>query len=295
MSKGGVVILEKLIKEFIYYEQFGQQKSENTIKSYKKDLEQFLEFIVGHELIENIGEVEELSLRGFVLYLGTINISKRSISRKLSTLRTFFKYLKENEVIDKNPIILLNNPSFVSKFPTLLKKEELDELRSVIDVTKTNGIRDRLIIELLYSSGIRAGELLSLGENIVDLEEQEIKIVGNSSRTVFFSQTAKKYLKEYLNAKKEKYGEKYNSDIIFVNGSGTRLSDRSLRRIIDRYAKKAMLEKEISPHTFRHTFGVYLLEKGMNIHFLQELMGHTSPESTRIYEEHMIVVRRSTV
>ncbi|HAS79476.1 MAG TPA: integrase, partial [Fusobacteriaceae bacterium] len=160
-------------------------------------------------------------------------------------------------------------------------------------ISKTNGIRDRLIIELLYSSGIRAGELLSLGENIVDLEAREIKIVGSSSRTVFFSMITSKYLKEYLIAKKEKYGEKYNSDIIFVNGSGTRLSDRSLRRIIDRYAKKAMLKKDISPHTFRHTFGVYLLEKGMNVHFLQELMGHTSPESTRIYEEHMIVNRRN--
>lgn len=285
--------MEKLIKEFIYYEQFGQQKSENTIKSYKKDLEQFLEFIKGHEILEKINEIEELNLRGFVLYLGTINISKRSISRKLSTLRTFFKYLKENKVIDKNPIILLNNPSFVSKFPILLKKEELEQLRSVIDISKTNGIRDRLIIELLYSSGIRAGELLSLGENIVDLEAREIKIVGSSSRTVFFSMITSKYLKKYLIAKKEKYGEKYNSDIIFVNGSGTRLSDRSLRRIIDRYAKKAMLKKDISPHTFRHTFGVYLLEKGMNVHFLQELMGHTSPESTRIYEEHMIVNRRN--
>lgn len=284
--------MEKIIKKFIYHEQFGQQKSENTIKSYKKDLEQFLEFIIGHELIEDLEEVEELNIRGFILYLGTINISKRSISRKLSTLRTFFKYLKENKVINKNPIILLNNPSFVSKFPILLKKEELEQLRSVVDITKTNGIRDRLIIELLYSSGIRAGELLSLGENIIDIEEQEIKIVGNSSRTVFFSQTTKTFFKDYLFAKKEKYGEKYNPDIIFVNGSGTRLSDRSLRRIIDRYAKKAMLEKEISPHTFRHTFGVYLLEKGMNVHFLQELMGHTSPESTRIYEEHMMVVRR---
>ena len=127
----------------------------------------------------------------------------------------------------------------------------------------------------------------------MDLEAREIKIVGSSSRTVFFSMITSKYLKKYLIAKKEKYGEKYNSDIIFVNGSGTRLSDRSLRRIIDRYAKKAMLKKDISPHTFRHTFGVYLLEKGMNVHFLQELMGHTSPESTRIYEEHMIVNRRN--
>jgi len=145
---------------------------------------------------------------------------------------------------------------------------------------------------MLYSSGVRASELLLLGENVVDIEEREINIVGSSSRTVFFSRVAQKYLIEYLEAKKIKYKEKYNSDIIFVNGSATRLSDRSLRRILDSYVKKAGLEKEICPHTFRHTFGVYMLEKGMNIHYLQELMGHISPESTRIYEEHMIVWKR---
>jgi len=283
--------LEKLVKEFIYYEKFGQQKSESTIRSYKKDLEQFLEFIIGHEMLENIDEIEELNIRGFILYLGSINITKRSISRKLSSLRTFFKYLKEKDIVKKNPIILLNNPTFKTKFPVLLTKDEIDSLRDVIDTSKTNGIRDRLIIELLYSSGIRANELLSLGEKVIDIEEREINIVGNSYRTVFFSKVAKKYLEEYLEAKKIKYKDKYNPDIIFVNGSGTRLSDRSLRRIIDRYAEKAKLKKEISPHTFRHTFGVYMLEKGMNIHYLQELMGHSSLESTRVYEEHMIVRR----
>ncbi|MCK5779497.1 MAG: tyrosine-type recombinase/integrase [Psychrilyobacter sp.] len=285
--------MEKLVKEFLYYERFGQQKSENTIKSYKKDLEQFLEFIIGHEMIESIGEVEELNIRGFVLHLTSVNITKRSQSRKLSTLRTFFKYLKEKNIINKNPMLLLNNPTFKNKFPILLNKNELDRLREAIDITKTNGIRDRLILELLYSSGIRASELLSLGENVIDLEEREMKIAGNSSRTVFFSSIAKKYLLKYLERKKLKYKEKYNLDIIFVNGSGTRLSDRSLRRIIGRYAEKSKIEKEISPHTFRHTFGVYMLENGMNIHHLQELMGHSSFESTRIYEEHMIVIRRS--
>jgi integrase/recombinase XerD len=289
----GGVLLEKLVKDFIYYEKFGQQKSENTIKSYKKDLEQFLEFIIGHEMIEEINEVEELNIRGFILYLKELDITKRSISRKLSTLRTFFKYLVEKKIVTKNPILLLHNPTFTTKFPILLTREEIDKLRQVIDISKANGLRDRLILELLYSSGIRANELLSLGENVINIEEREIKIVGSSSRTVFFSTVAQKYLIEYLEAKKIKYKEKYNSDIIFVNGSGTRLSDRSLRRIIDRYAKKAELEKEISPHTFRHTFGVYMLEKGMNTHYLQELMGLSSPESTRIYEEHMIVNRRS--
>ncbi len=284
--------MENLVREFIHYERLGQHKSENTIKSYKKDLEQFLEFIVGHEMLGDINEIEELHIRGFILYLGDVGITKRSISRKLSTLRTFFKYLKEKEYIKRNPIILLNNPSFLTKFPKLLKKDEMKKLRDVIDISKANGIRDRLIIELLYSSGIRVGELLALGENVIDLEEREIKIVGNSNRTVFFSKIARKFLLEYLERKKEKYKEKYNPDIIFVNGSGTRLSDRSLRRIIDRYVKKANLEKEISPHTFRHTFGIYLLEKGMNIHYLQELMGHSSLESTKIYEEHMAIIKR---
>lgn len=279
--------LLKLIKDFIYYEEFGKGKSINTIKSYKRDLGQLLEYILGLGRALEVEEIDEMMLRGFLVELQREKISKRSLNRKLSSIRGFFKYLKTQGILEKNPTLLLSGPSFHTKQPEVLTLDEIDSLREVIDTTKANGIRDRLIVELLYSSGIRASELLALSESLFDLERRQLKVsTGKQPRMVFYSERTREYYKRYIEAKKEKYKEKYTPDILFVNGSGTRLSDRSLRRIIDRYVKKAEItDKEVSPHTFRHTFGVYMVQHQMDILYLQELMGHVSIESTKIYEE----------
>ncbi|ADO82315.1 tyrosine-type recombinase/integrase [Ilyobacter polytropus] len=279
-------LLEKLIKDFIYFEEFGDGKSLNTIKSFKKDLGQLRDYLSKKENINNPKDIKEMALRGFLVELQKENIGKRSLNRKISSLRTFFKYLKNQGYIEKNPTILLTGPAFKADLPEILTKEEIDRIREVIDIEKTNGIRDRLIVELLYSSGIRTSELLSLGESLFDLEKRQLRVTGGKQpRIVFFSERTREYFKRYVESKKKKYRAKYTADILFVNGSGTRLSDRSLRRIIERYAKKAEIQKEISPHTFRHTFGVYMLTHGMGLMHLQELMGHVSVESTKIYEE----------
>lgn len=279
--------LLKLIKDFIYYEEFGQGKSINTIKSYRRDLGQLFEYIEGLERNLKLEDIDEMMLRGFLIELQREKISKRSLNRKLSSMRGFFKYLKIQEILEKNPTLLLSGPAFHTKKPEVLSLDEIDSIREVIDTSKANGLRDRLIIELLYSSGIRASELLAISENLFDLERRQLKVsTGKQPRMVFYSERTREYYLRYIEAKKEKYKEKYTSDILFVNGSGTRLSDRSLRRIIDRYVKKAKItDKEVSPHTFRHTFGVYMVQHEMDILYLQELMGHVSIESTRIYEE----------
>lgn len=278
--------LPKLIKDFVYYEEFGQGKSINTIKSFKKDLSQLAEYIEGLGRDVEPHEIDEMLLRGFLLELQREKVSKRSLNRKLSSLRGFFKYLKGHGVVEKNPTTLLSGPSFQTKRPEILTREEIEALREVIDISKANGLRDRLIVELLYSSGIRTSELLALSENLFDTERRQLRVSSDKQpRMVFFSERTREYYLRYIEAKKEKYKSKYTPDILFVNGSGTRLSDRSLRRIIDRYVERAGIDKEVSPHTFRHTFGVYMLEHGMNILYLQELMGHVSIESTRVYEE----------
>lgn len=281
--------MEKAIKDFIYYEKFAQNKSENTLKSYKKDLYQLREYLEDSENINDWNGVEEVQLRSFIHSLNNDDkISKRSINRKLSTIRSFFKYLKIHNLIKKNPSLFLASPNFKMKLPEILSVEEIKGIRKAIDTKKINGIRDRLIVELLYSSGIRANELLKLSEKLFDLENREIKIFSSNKneRTVFFSETAKEWYLKYQQAKIEKYGEDYNRDILLINSRGTRLGDRSLRRLIEKYGKKAGIKKEVSPHTFRHSFAVYMLKHGMDIYYLQELMGHISIESTKIYTEY---------
>lgn len=278
--------IEKDIKDFLYFEEFGNNKSPNTIKSMKKDLFQLSEYLNEIEKVDNCMAIDSVMIRGFIINLQENGITKRTINRKLSSLRSFFKYLVREKRINQSPVEVIASPSFYTQKPDILTLEEINKLREVISLKNANGLRDRLILELLYSSGITSVEMLGVGEGVFDLDKRELYVSnGKSRRVVFFSERTREFFKRYIKAKKEKYKEKYNPDILFVNGSATRLSDRSLRRIIDRYAVKAGIEREISPYSFRHTFAVHMLSHGMDIIYLKELMGHVTLESTKVYQE----------
>lgn len=278
--------IEKDIKDFLYFEEFGNNKSPNTIKSMKKDLFQLAEYLNEIEKVDNCMAIDSVMIRGFIINLQENGITKRTINRKLSSLRSFFKYLVREKRINQSPVEVIASPSFYTQKPDILTLEEINKLREVISLKNANGLRDRLILELLYSSGITSVEMLGVGEGVFDLDKRELYVSnGKSRRVVFFSERTREFFKRYIKAKKEKYKEKYNPDILFVNGSATRLSDRSLRRIIDRYAVKAGIEREISPYSFRHTFAVHMLSHGIDILYLKELMGHVTLESTKVYQE----------
>lgn len=278
--------IRKDIKDFLYFAEFGENKSQNTIKSMKKDLFQLSDYLKEIEKIDKSIEIDSIMLRGFIIKLQENGITKRTINRKLSSMRSFFKYLVKEKRINQSPIELIASPIFHSQKPDILSLDEINKLRSVISLKNTNGLRDRLILELLYSSGITSIEMLGVGESVFDLDKRELYVAnGRNRRVVFFSERTRELIKKYVEAKKKKYKEKYNPDILFVNGSATRLSDRSLRRIIDRYAMKAGIKREISPYSFRHTFAVHMLSHGMDILYLKELMGHVTLESTRIYQD----------
>lgn len=278
--------IEKDIKDFLYFEEFGNNKSPNTIKSMKKDLFQLAEYLNEIEKVDNCMAIDSVMIRGFIINLQENGITKRTINRKLSSLRSFFKYLVREKRINQSPVEVIASPSFYTQKPDILTLEEINKLREVISLKNANGLRDRLILELLYSSGITSVEMLGVGEGVFDLDKRELYVSnGKSRRVVFFSERTREFFKRYIKAKKEKYKEKYNPDILFVNGSATRLSDRSLRRIIDRYTVKAGIEREISPYSFRHTFAVHMLSHGMDILYLKELMGHVTLESTKVYQE----------
>ncbi|WP_300394426.1 tyrosine-type recombinase/integrase [Fusobacterium sp.] len=286
-------LFEKYIKEFLFYSEFSEEKSRNTIISIKKDLEQLRDFLMGEKDIEDITKISPIMIRGFLLKMQKDNIGKRSLSRKLSSVKIFFRYLKKNGVIKIDPTQTVSAPSFQVETPDILSLDEIQKLRDIIDTAKCSGLRDRLIIELLFSSGITSQELLSLGESVFNLEDRELIVIsGKNSRVVFFSERAREYFKRYVEAKKEKFKERYNKDILFVNNSATRLSDRSLRRLIDRYSLSAGITREISPYSFRHTFGAYMISHGMDIFFLKELLGHINIETTKMYQE---IIKKPTI
>ena len=291
------------VDKFLYYEEVILGKSFNTIRGYRRDLLQFMEYLEEYEEIHNFEEIEMMTFRSFIAYLNSPKrlekdenvkssnkkaklkpISKRSINRKISALRTFFKYLQEIKVIETNKASYINVPKFEKELPNVINRDDLNNLRHVINTEKITGIRDRLIIELLYSSGLRSVELINLSEYMVDIEEREIRVIGKGGkeRFTFFSETAKKWLIKYI-AEKQKQYKNYTPDAIIVNSKGRKLTTRSLRRLISGHAKNAGIEKEITPHVFRHSFAVELLNKGIDMEYLQELLGHSSLSTTQMY------------
>ena len=275
----------KLIMDFLYISEFSENKKLNTIRAMKKDLNQFNEYLQNVEKVYDISKITPILIRGFLLFLKNQKVSERSINRKLSTFRAFYRYLARNDIVKINPLENISFYNFSVEEPDILTLDEINTLRSVIELNNLNGLRDRLMIELLYSSGITSTEMLLVSESFFDLDRRELLVYnGKSNRRVFFSKRVREFYGEYITRKKEHFKEKYNPNIVFVNSSGTRLSDRSLRRIIDRYAAKCEFKREISPYSFRHTFAVHMLLHGMNINFLKTLMGHVTIESTLVYE-----------
>lgn len=273
-----------LMRRFLNYERAVTGKSEHTIISYETDLKQFFEYLEEHEEINSLEEITPMILRSFMAYMSRNERGKRSINRKMSAVRTFFGFLIMEGVVESNPTVLISAPKYEKPLPTVLTDREVRIISDSVDTADILGIRDRAMIELLYSSGIRASELISLSEYNFNYNERELRVTGKGEkeRVTFFSNRASEWIRRYIEEKKSKY-KNYTKDILFVNSNGKRLTDRSLRRLITDYGENSGVKKHISPHTFRHSFATELLNRGIDIKFLQELLGHSSIMTTQVY------------
>ena len=265
-------MIEKSIKNFIYYLEFEENKKHNTVISIRKDLNQFLIYLNEHDIID-FNKLDELLIKEYFTKLKTEKISASTFNRRLSSIKKFYKYLVDKGLKEKGSEILIESEKNVEKKIEYLTPEEINLVRTTMQGENFNILRDRLMFELLYSSGMTVAELLSLGEVNFNLEKREIYILKNKlSKTMYFSETCKEFYIKFLNSKKEKFKEAYNPNIIFTNNSNERLTDRSVRRLINKYGEMANLNKEISPYTLRHSFCIYMLKNGMPKEYLARLL-----------------------
>ena len=265
-------MIEKSIKNFIYYLEFEENKKHNTVISIRKDLNQFLIYLNEHDIID-FNKLDELLIKEYFTKLKTEEISASTFNRRLSSIKKFYKYLVDKGLKEKGSEILIESEKNDEKKIEYLSPEEINLVRATMQGENFNILRDRLMFELLYSSGMTVAELLSLGEVNFNLEKREIYILKNKlSKTMYFSETCKEFYIKFLNSKKEKFKEDYNPNIIFTNNSNERLTDRSVRRLINKYAEMANLNKEISPYTLRHSFCIYMLKNGMSKEYLARLL-----------------------
>lgn len=265
-------MIEKSIKNFIYYLEFEENKKHNTVISIRKDLNQFLIYLNEHDIID-FNKLDELLIKEYFTKLKTEEISASTFNRRLSSIKKFYKYLVDKGLKEKGSEILIESEKNDEKKIEYLSPEEINLVRATMQGENFNILRDRLMFELLYSSGMTVAELLSLGEVNFNLEKREIYILKNKlSKTMYFSETCKEFYIKFLNSKKEKFKEDYNPNIIFTNNSNERLTDRSVRRLINKYGEMANLNKEISPYTLRHSFCIYMLKNGMPKEYLVRLL-----------------------
>ena len=265
-------MIEKSIKNFIYYLEFEENKKHNTVISIRKDLNQFLIYLNEHDIID-FNKLDELLIKEYFTKLKTEEISASTFNRRLSSIKKFYKYLVDKGLKEKGSEILIESEKNDEKKIEYLTPEEVNLVRATMQGENFNILRDRLMFELLYSSGMTVAELLSLGEVNFNLEKREIYILKNKlSKTMYFSETCKEFYIKFLNSKKEKFKEDYNPNIIFTNNSNERLTDRSVRRLINKYGEMANLNKEISPYTLRHSFCIYMLKNGMPKEYLARLL-----------------------
>ena len=271
--------METSINRFLRFLDAEKNASPHTIKNYGSDLREFNRF-VGKK---SPAEIDYLMARRFLAYLREKNALKSTISRKLACLKSFFKYLTRERVLESNPASGIATPKRERRLPAVLDVSEVEQLIEAITGDSWEIKRDRAILEVLYGSGIRAGELVGLDVEDIDLLSGMVKVrgKGKKERMVPIGSCAVEAVKSYLDVLPS--GSDGRSGPLFVNRRGLRLTDRSVRRIIVQCGKKAALKKEISPHTLRHTFATHLLDRGADLRSVQELLGHVYLSTTQIY------------
>lgn len=273
--------MQKDINEFLVYLENERRYPKTTIDSYRLDLEIFYSFFNNY----SYPNIKKDEIRLFLKHLDKLKYSTSTISRILSTLRHFYDYLLIQNKVTSNIFKSIRNPKKEKKMPNFLQYDELTKIINSIELTTPLDIRNRLIIELLYATGIRVSELTSLKIEDINLKSKEIKILGkgNKERIVFYGDYAKEILDLYLSQARPNLLNHKKNPYLILNKYGDSITRRGIEEIISNIIKKLALKHKVSPHTLRHTFATDMLNNGADLKSVQELLGHSSLSTTQIY------------
>ncbi len=275
--------MREYILNFLDEEELEKKYSKLTIDGYYRDLSMFLEYL-NENSISSYNGVDYKDIRLYINNLYDLKYTNKTISRHISSLRSFFKYLKKENIIDNNPMLLVSNPKLDKKLPKYLNFDDTERLLNAFDNKHFISIRNSLILEILYSTGIRVGEITNIKVSDVSISNETIKVIGkgNKERIVYFGSRCKNLLNLYL---KESYNKlnKNNIDYLLLSKTGKKINEREIRTIVDEAAIISGIKIKISPHVLRHTFASHMIQDGADLRSVQELLGHENLSTTQIY------------
>lgn len=279
----------RTIERFLEHLDVERNFSEQSLRAYRTDLRQFAEFL--HEKnTDDLSAVEHLTLRAYLAGMSERNYGRRSIARKLASVRSLFRFLHRRGEIDDNPAKLLRTPKLVRNLPNFLDEQQINALLSAPDPNEWSGLRDKAILELLYATGLRVSELAGLLIEDIELAKGYLRTLGKGrkERMIPLLPAAVTSLKEWLQQRESPpraKGRGVPGDVrnVFINQRGSALTDRSVRRLLDQYCRLAGINQKVTPHTLRHSFATHMLNHGADLRDVQELLGHAHLATTQVY------------
>lgn len=280
-------LTKSYLKDFLVYLEVEKNFSKHTIRAYNSDILSFLIWLSDAPL----EQTNHTKLKDYLVFIQKFDYSKTTLSRKIASIRTFYRYLYRESVIDANPANSVHAPKKNKSLPKFLSGTEIEQILNNIKIGTPAGYRNRVILELLYATGMRVSELSDLNFGNLNLEENEITVLGkgNKERIVLISTRAKEFLEKYIATVRFMITEgggappSEEDSPVFINKTGYRLQAQSVRAALNDIVKKIELPKKVTPHVFRHSFATKLLENGADLRVVQELLGHASISNTQIY------------
>ena len=258
--------------------------SPETIDAYKRDINQYLGYL-NDSGIKNLSKIKSTDIRNYIRVLNDGGMAPASISRIISSIRSYHKYLSRENILDKNPVLVINNPKLPKKLPDVLSEKEISLIIDSIDESSQFYQRDKAIIEMLYSCGIRVSEICNLEMSNLFIKDELIRVMGkgNKERLLPLGSRSRIYLDNYLLSSRLGFIKKTRSSFVFVSRNGNQLTRAMVNIILNKWVHISGLRKSVSPHKLRHSFATHLLEGGADLRFVQALLGHSDISTTQIY------------
>jgi len=277
------------VKErFIAYIQFEKRYSPHTVIAYRNDLNQFFDYLQVQYNIQDIKDVNHSMIRSWLVLMMENKITARTVNRKLTTLKTFYRFLIRESVLEENPMRKIISPKTAKRLPVFVEKDKMDILLDEVEFREGfPGMRDRLILEMFYSTGMRLSELVNLKVTDIDFQKSTIKVLGkrNKERLIPFSKKLERLIDSYIKFKEEKFGQ---APELFVTDNGRKIYPKMVYLIVKRYLGEVTTLIKKSPHILRHTFATHLLNNGAELNAVKELLGHANLSATQIYTHNTI-------